>query len=89
MAAVELRGKSAGGGVWKHKATGPDGIPSHLLKITTEELAVTLQLIFQSSLSQGIVSDDWKKAHIVPAFKKGDKKIKPSKLPTNLPHLCV
>jgi len=87
MAAVELRGKSAGGS--ENKATGPDGIPSHLLKITTEELAVTLQLIFQSSLSQGIVSDDWKKAHIVPAFKKGDKKIKPSKLPTNLPHLCV
>ena len=27
-----------------HKATGPDGIPTHLLKITAEESAAALQL---------------------------------------------
>jgi len=33
-----------------HKATGPDGIPTHLLKITADEVAGALQLIFQASL---------------------------------------
>jgi len=56
-----------------HKATGPDDIPSHLLKITAEKSAGALQLIFQASIGQGVVPDDWKKAHIVPVFKKGDE----------------
>jgi len=29
-----------------HKATGPDGIPTHLLKITAEEATSALQLLF-------------------------------------------
>jgi len=33
-----------------HKVTGPDGIPAHLLKVTANEAAVGLQLIFQAAI---------------------------------------
>ena len=40
-------------------------------------LAPALTLIFQASLDQGKVPDDWKTAKVTPIFKKGDKS-KPS-----------
>ena len=33
-----------------HKATGPDGIPAHLLEVTADEAAEGLQLIFQAAI---------------------------------------
>jgi len=56
-----------------HKATGPSRIPTHLLKVTADEVAGALRLIFQASLTQGTVPSNWRKAHIVPVFKKGDR----------------
>ena len=56
-----------------NKATGPDGIPGNLLKICAEEIADVYTLLFQASLDQGSLPSDWKKANIVPVFKKGDK----------------
>ena len=57
----------------ENKATGPDGIPGNLLKICAHELAEVFTLLFQASLDQGCLPPDWKKANIVPVFKKGDK----------------
>jgi hypothetical protein len=51
-----------------HKATGPDRIPSGLLKELARELAPALTYIYQTSLNAGIVPDDWKIAHVVPIF---------------------
>ena len=56
-----------------HKAAGPDSIPTYILKVAAEELAPVLIKIFQISLSTGEIPDDWREAHIVPLFKKGDK----------------
>ena len=56
-----------------NKATGPDEIPGKLLKLGAKELAPSLSVLFQASLDQGKVPDDWKTANIVPLFKKGDK----------------
>ena len=39
------------------KATRPDGI----LKMMAPELAPLLTLIYQASLSQGTIPDDWRK----------------------------
>ena len=56
-----------------HKATGPDELPSKLLKELAEELTPILTLSFQASLDQGTVPEDWKYANVVPIFKKGDR----------------
>ena len=58
----------------ENKATGPDGIPGKLLKLCAKELTPVFTILFQASLDQGIVPEDWKLANIVPLFKKGDKK---------------
>ena len=56
-----------------NKATGPDGIPGRLLKLCANELVEVFQLLFQASLDQGSVPNDWKRADITPLYKKGDK----------------
>ena len=56
-----------------YKAAGPDTIPTFILKTAAEELAPALTKIFQKSLNSGTVPEDWRKANIVPIFKKGDK----------------
>ena len=43
-----------------HNATGPDGISSRLLKETALQVTLTRTLLFQVSLSQGSVPDEWK-----------------------------
>jgi len=54
------------------KATGPDNIPTRFLKMFAMELAPCLTLFYQASLEQGIVPLNWKKAFVVPIYKKGD-----------------
>ena len=56
-----------------HKAAGPDSLPMYILKVAPEELAPVLTKIFQISLDTGGIPDDWREAHIIPLFKKGDK----------------
>ena len=56
-----------------NKAVGPDGIPGRLLKLCAHEIVDSLITLFQASLDQGVVPDDWKEANIMPLFKKGDK----------------
>ena len=51
-----------------HKAAGPDDIPLMLLK---EAPAITL--LFQDSLNQGNTPSTWRKALVVPIYRKGSK----------------
>ena len=44
-----------------HKASGPDEIPTRLLKELAQELTPILTLFFQASLAQGEIPSDWKK----------------------------
>ena len=55
------------------KATGPDGIPAYIFKTAADELAPALALLFQLSMDQDKIPQDWKQALVVPIFKKGDK----------------
>jgi hypothetical protein len=56
-----------------NKATGPDQIPAYILKTGAEELAQILTILFQLSLDQGQVPNEWREAWVTPIFKKGDK----------------
>ncbi|XP_072018350.1 uncharacterized protein [Amphiura filiformis] len=56
-----------------YKASGPDGVPARLLKETAEEIAPAISLLYQASLDQGSVPSSWKKALVVPIFKKGSR----------------
>ena len=55
------------------KATGPDDIPSRILKMGAAEIAPALTTIFRRSLETGSLPDDWRRAYISPIFKKGDR----------------
>ena len=55
------------------KATDPDNIQAILLKETALEISPILTHIFNQSLQSNVLPSDWKEAHIVPVFKKGDK----------------
>ena len=71
-----------------HKATGPDSISTRLLKELATELAPALTFIFQTSLDSGIVPHDWRMAHVVPVFKKGDKCSAANYRPVSLTSVC-
>ena len=64
-------------GLNPNKASGPDEISPRLLKELYVELAPILTKIYRSSLSTGIVPEDWKTALVAPVYKKGPK-CKPS-----------
>ena len=54
-----------------HKATGPDDIPSRILKDYANEIAPALPVVFRKSLSTGELPESWRQANITPIFKKG------------------
>ena len=55
-----------------HKASGPDGLSARVLKECSSEIAPVLAYIFNESLAQGAVPDDWRLANITLVFKKGE-----------------
>ena len=60
-------------GIKPFKASGPDSLPTFILKAASDQLAPTLARIYQTSLDTGKVPSDWRDAWIVSVFKKGDK----------------
>ena len=55
------------------KAPGPDGLPPSVLKELATEISKPLTKIFQMSITESSVPDDWRVAHISPIFKKGSR----------------
>lgn len=71
-------------GLNPHKATGPDCIPTAILRIGAEELAPIFTRLYQTSLDSGEVPIDWRDAQIVPVFKKGEKHLPSNYRPVSL-----
>ncbi|CAM4525733.1 unnamed protein product [Caretta caretta] len=57
----------------EHKSMGPDALHPRVLKEWADVIAEPLAIIFENSWQSGEVPDDWKKANVVPIFKKGKK----------------
>ena len=56
-----------------YKAPGPDSVHPNLLKNCASSLAHPLFLLYTQSLNSGTIPEEWKKANIMPIFKKGSK----------------
>jgi len=59
-------------GLKAHKSTGPDEFPARLMKEAADQLAPILPTIFRASYQQATAPEDWRRANVVPIFKKGD-----------------
>ena len=55
------------------KATGPDGISPRLLKEAGSAISKRLSKLFNLSLETKTVPDIWKRANVIPIYKKGEK----------------
>ena len=71
-----------------NKAAGPDQIPPRLLKEAAYQMAPLLTFIFQSSLDQGQLPQDWKSANIIPIYKKRNKSDPANYRPISLTSIC-
>ena len=56
-----------------NKSHGHDILSIRMLKLCGESIYKPLNLIFKSCLKTGQFLSEWKKANVVPVFKKGDK----------------
>ncbi|CAM5148805.1 unnamed protein product [Eretmochelys imbricata] len=55
----------------EHKSMGPDALHPRVLKELADVIAEPLAIILENSWRSGEVPDNWKKANVVPIFKKG------------------
>ena len=60
-------------GLKLHKAPGPDGLSARVLKECSSEIAPILAFIYNESLAQGTVPDNWRQANVALVYKKGEK----------------
>lgn len=70
------------------KSPGPDDIPNAFLKRYAEWCAKFLVIIFNLSVSTGVLPEDWKVSKIKPLFKQGDKQSVTNYRPIALTSTC-
>ena len=75
-------------GLKDHKAPGPDGLSARVLKECSSEIAPILAFIYNESLAQGTVPDDWRQANVAPVYKKGEKYDAANYRPVTLTCIC-
>lgn len=66
------------------KAAGPDGLHPMLLSKAADVLAHPFTLLFRTSLKEGKIPEDWRKAKVCPIFKKGSKLVANNYRPVSL-----
>lgn len=55
------------------KSVGPFSIPIDILKMLKAYISKPLEIVFNHSISTGVVPSDFKLANVVPVFKKGSQ----------------
>jgi hypothetical protein len=72
-----------------HSSPGPDQITPKVLKELAHLLALPLSIIFNKSIQEGAVPEDWKMANVTPIYKAGDKTSASNYRPISLTsHIC-
>ena len=71
-----------------NRASGQDQISSRFLKAMSSPIAPVLTTLFQASINQGQIPDDWKTAYVTPLFKKGDRAKASNYRPVSLTSVC-
>lgn len=61
-----------------NKSGGPDGVHPRILKEARKALATPLTMIFNKSLDEGRVPEDWKVARVTPIYKRKGEPSAPS-----------
>ena len=61
----------------ENAAAGPDGIPTFLVKQLKDELIEPLTVLFQASIDQSRIPDEWRLAVVTPIYKNKGKKSDP------------
>ena len=67
-----------------NKSCGPDRLYPRILKELANEIAKPLQIIFNKTLWEGKVPQDWKVANVTPIFKKGSRNLRGNYRPVSL-----
>ena len=57
-----------------NKASVSDGLSARVLKECSSEIAPILALIYNESLAQGTVPDDWRQSNVAPVFSSPEPK---------------
>ena len=70
------------------KTTGPDSIPARILKDCATEVAPIITIIFNKSLQEGKVPEDWRHATVTAIYKKGIRHDAANFRPVSLTSLC-
>ena len=66
-----------------HKSSGPDDLSARVLMNVVFKM-----LIYNESLPQGTVPDDWRRENVAPIFKKGEKYDATNYRPMSLTCIC-
>ena len=74
-----------------NKSTGPNSIPTHILKISNQIICKPLTYLINLSFSNGIFPDLLKTSNVIPVFRRGEKQnynnYRPISLTSNLSKL--
>ena len=71
-----------------HKAPGPDGLNARVVKECSTQISPILALIYNESLAQGNIPDDWQHANVSTVFKKEEKYYAVNYRPVSLTCIC-
>jgi len=70
--------------IGRKKSVGPDGIPGEILKLGGEAMIPYLARLLDIAMNNNAVLGDWKKAIVIPIYKRGNRSVVGNYRPVSL-----